>query len=95
MFNFSDRVHRGAALLDTKCPDWRGKIDPNDSDEVKCILTSLFGDFRTGVTRLQIDAEGAIEYGFKLSPFMAVSGSFEKALREAWVRVLNAESTRY
>lgn len=76
---FEGNVQRGVALLDTKNPDWRKKIDPEilDLNECTlCILGQLYGHYIDGVNELYMVyvAEGgcnnrtvwAAEHGFNL-----------------------------
>jgi hypothetical protein len=50
-----ERINKGAALLDRKCPNWHEEIDLSRLDlscTENCILGQLYGGFTTGVRQV-------------------------------------------
>ena len=55
MLTTTERVMKGAALLDEKVPDWRGRVNVtvlNLADPWRCVLGQVFGLYSTGAAEL-------------------------------------------
>lgn len=85
--DITERVRRGATLLDQRIPGWREKISVDHlrmANCVNCVLGQLFGDFLTGRETLAIDAKA---HGFQ-SNFPHTTAEYA-ALQTAWLAELS------
>ena len=67
MTTLTDKVAKGAALLDNKVPGWRNRVNAeilDQSDGEKCVLGQLYGVYFRGIESLHIDIADAADYGF-------------------------------
>ncbi len=66
--DFSDKIKKGAALLDTQRPGWRERINTDTLNVARgehCILGQIYGGFGTGLDCLDISGQAA-DYGFSI-----------------------------
>lgn len=64
-----EAIQAGAALLDEKAPEWRGKLtgkedELNVADPLHCVLAFVYGDYFEGTRQLNLSPEQAIAHGF-------------------------------
>ena len=92
-----ERVAKGAAFLDKKCPDWEDRIDLNlleISSWSWCLLGQLYGDYDTGVDRLRIYwSSKKWNFGFTISPETKIGAEFTE-LTQAWKEEILARRER-
>lgn len=86
---YTERIERGAALLDELRPGWRTKVDVEALDVgdcQSCVLGQILGDYaQRGRIGLEVRADAA-EHGFALSFHEVTRGGREPyvALTEEW-----------
>lgn len=103
MDTVTNRVKRGAALLDKHVPGWEREITTSELDvwdSCECPLGQLFGQYSAGLRALDILASGlddseAIRHGFEAS-FPAGRDDYDQ-LTDAWIRLVTSrtEGVRY
>lgn len=90
----AENVARGVALLDSKVPDWRSKIDERElcmADMFNCILGQVFGSFGAGLKSLHgvnISTHEAWQFGVAHG-FDASTGSLFDKLEAEWRKHLS------
>jgi hypothetical protein len=65
--SLSERVERGAALLDERRPGWWDEVNVESlsfDDGERCVLGQLWGAYKAGKAQLSIDGRGAGDLGF-------------------------------
>lgn len=83
----AELVRNGATFLDEHAPGWRDRIDSDTlsvSLAFSCVLGQLYGSYRDGYDRLNLDIPRAVRLGFYTG-----SGSYGE-LTAAWRQELAA-----
>lgn len=87
------RVRRGAKLLDEKASGWEKKIerDLNMSSPNSCVLGQVFGNYVTGLAKLNLPLDGTdrniqVAHGFE-QPYPTEDGYWPR-LEATWRRLL-------
>lgn len=78
-----ERATFGAKWLDDMVEYWEEEIDPNELDmsaKDKCVLSHLYGDYKTGTALLGIDEIPSIVFGFHED-----DPDLQRMLTEAWL----------
>lgn len=95
-FALTERVKRGAKLLDTKYRYWYLSVDLDTLDincTFRCVLGQLYGRYRTGKSLIGVPESKAFDYGFNLPtgtrPFVS------KALTRTWKKEIKCRQKNY
>jgi hypothetical protein len=95
----TERVRRGALLLDMEVPGWAGRIDDSRLDLAgcpTCILGQLFGSYLDGVISLELNTDAGRwtdDFGFFVLCLRRTDEQREaeyQSLRAAWLAEIRA-----